>query len=118
MVSIEVAVPSIDWSRVALQGVDTALVAELNTYRGRLRDRPIKFYHRGKQPYHLKVKNETMRNSAPDEFDVFSEIKTVKRVYTKRMSKLVRELLDASEAFDAESVSVTRHMVENFNEHS
>lgn len=117
MIPQEGAVPCFDEARGALQAVDTALDAELNKWRGRLRDRSIKFYHRGKEPYQLEVKNETMRNSTPDEFDVVSESKNAKRFYTKRIRKLVRERLEASEAFDVESGSVARHMVAKFDEH-
>lgn len=117
MIPGEGTVPSFDEARRVLQRVDNALDGELNLWRQRLGDRSIKFYHRGKEPYQLEVKLDTVRGCTPDEFEVASESKTTKRFYTKRVKKLVRERVEANEAFEIESGSVARHMVKQFDTH-
>lgn len=113
----EGAMPFYDEARSALQEIDDSLEAELNSWKKKLKDRSAKYYHRGKEPYQLEVKKETVSVGLPNEFELVSESKTTKRFYTNRIRKLVRDRVGAEEAFENESGGVARNIAAQFDKH-
>lgn len=109
-------IPSYDEARHSLDRVESALSQELKKWQDRLGDKSIKYYHRGKEPYQIEVKLETIRGRTPDEFEVVSESKGTKRFYTRKVKKLVREQVEASEVFELASSSVAREMIRLFDQ--
>lgn len=109
------AIPSYDSSREHLDEVEHLLSEELRKWQKVLGDRSIKFYHRGKEPYQMEVKLDTIRR-IPNEFEVVSESKVAKRFYTRRIVQLVRDQVEASEAFEDASSSVARDMMGQFDQ--
>ena len=110
------AIASYDQARAALDEVEDELELELKKWRHNLGDKSIKFYHRGKEPYQIEVKLDTLRErGTPNEFEVVSESKSVKRFYTSRVKGWVRQQVEAQELFDSASSSVARDMVGQFD---
>lgn len=110
------AIPNYDTCREALDGIEYDLSLELRKWQTKLRDKTIKFYHRGKEPYQLEVRLGTIRGCTPDAFEVVSESKTAKRFYTTAIKSLVRHHKDASESFEAAAGSVARDILRQFDQ--
>lgn len=69
------------------------------------------------QPYQLQVNVSSLRGGTPDEFELASETKAVRRYYTREIKSLVRKHVEASEAFEIATKSVARDIVRQFDEH-
>ena len=110
------AIPSYDEARTCLNDVEDLLNAELRKWQKKLGDRSIKFYHRGKEPYQIEVKLDTLCGRIPNEFVVVSESKGSKRFYTRKVTQLVRDHVEASEAYEDASSSVARYMMLQFDQ--
>ncbi len=111
------AAPEFDSKRDALSAVENGLQDELNKWRKELKDRDIKFYHRGKEPYQLEVSIRTLdRRGTPKEFQTTSETKTVSRFYTRRIRELLKDHLIASEDFEIASKCAVREVVSQFDQ--
>ncbi|PXF42345.1 DNA mismatch repair protein msh6 [Gracilariopsis chorda] len=110
------AIPNYDTCREALDEIEYELSLELRKWQTKLRDKTVKFYHRGKEPYQLEVRLSTIRNCTPDAFEVVSESKTAKRFYTRAIKSLVRQQKDALESFEAAASSVARDIMRQFDQ--
>lgn len=112
----EGGIPIYDGCRNELNDVERELSRELQKWQTNLEDRTIKFYHRGKEPYQLEVKIDTIRGRTPDEFEVVSESKTSKRFYTKTLKRLISKQKVTSEAFDVASSNVATDIIRQFDQ--
>ncbi|CDF39965.1 unnamed protein product [Chondrus crispus] len=109
------AVPLYDECRDVLKSAESELSSQLIKWRQKLGDNSIKFYHRGKEPFQLEVKLTTLKGKTPNEFEVVSEAKAVKRFYTSEIRRLIRKHIEASEAHEIASASVVRDMIGQFD---
>lgn len=109
------AVPSYDECDKRLKEVEANFEDELRKWKKRLNDHSIKFYHRGKEPYQLEIKFTTIKGNIPQEFELASESKIMKRFYTHRLKSLVKEHVGASEAYDDAASSVAKDMMQQFD---
>lgn len=114
----EGAAPDYEAKRQALSAIEQGLNDELKKWQGKLRDKKIKFYHRGKEPFQIEVSASTLDNrGTPREFQTTSESKSARRFYTKVIRDLLKDHVTASEEFEVASKSVVREIVSQFDEH-
>ncbi|CAN8062664.1 unnamed protein product [Agarophyton chilense] len=108
---MEGAIPSYDTYREALDSVETELSMKLREWQTRLPDKTLKFYYRGREPYQLEIKLETVKGRTIDEFEVVSKRKTAKRFYTTKLKGLFRKHKVVSEDYEVASTSVARYIM-------
>jgi len=100
-----------------LEEVDRELESELDMWRGKLGERSLRWYHRGKEGYQLEVPKKWFKpgRRIPSEFTPMSEGQTGKRFWTPRIQELYRRRVDALEGLSDQESGVFKKILSRFD---
>ena len=112
----EGACSSYDTAKNNVTEIENELDVILNKWKKKVKDRNIRYHHRGKEVYQLEIPRSALGSVDQSSLNLVSQTKKVRRFYTSEIRELIRQLNLAKEAFDVAKKNVLREIVQQFDQ--
>lgn len=97
--------------------VEEELKNELSKIKRALGAKTAKFFHRGSEKYQAEIDVRYLPKSLPREYEIASQTKAVKRLYTRGLKTVVKKMDVATEAFEDAGKKIVREIMTRFLNH-